>query len=88
MVIYKYITPGQGQSNLWSHFLNHKDSVNLQIYCKFCPSNDIVTIFPIQMHGQPKLTLRGKRSRSSQGYDLYKLCRASLLDASCQDSKS
>ena len=35
-------------------FLNHKDSIDLPIYC---PSNDIVTIFPIQMCGQPKLTL-------------------------------
>ena len=42
-------------------FLNHKDSVDLPIYCKFCPSNDIVTIFPIQMCGQPKLTLPSKR---------------------------
>ena len=38
-------------------FLNHKDSIHLPIYCKFCPSNDIVTIFPMQMRGQPKLTL-------------------------------
>ena len=38
-------------------FLNHKDSVHLPIYCKFCPSTDIVTIFPIQMQGRPKLTL-------------------------------
>ena len=53
-----YMTPGQGQSNLWSQFFfNRKDSVHLPIYCKFCPSNDIVTIFPIQMHGQPKMTL-------------------------------
>ena len=29
--------------------LNHKDSFHLPIYCKFCPSNDIVTIFTIQM---------------------------------------
>ena len=38
-------------------FLNHKDSVHLSINCKFCPSNDIVTIFPNQMQGRPKLTL-------------------------------
>ena len=52
-------------------FLNDKDSVDLPIYCKFCPSNDIVTIFPIQMCGQPKLTLPSKKSKSSQGHDLY-----------------
>ena len=44
--------------------------------------------FAIQMHGRPKLTLLYKRSRSSQGHDLYKLCRAPLPDASCQVSKS
>ena len=69
-------------------FLNHKDSIHLPIYCKFCPSNDIVTIFSVQMQGRLKLTLPLKRSRSSQGHDLYKLCRALLPDASCQVSKS
>ena len=34
-------------------FSNHKNSVHLPINCKFCPSNDILTIFSIQMHGQP-----------------------------------
>ena len=53
-MINMYITPGQGQS---ISFLNNKDSVRLPINCKFCPSNDIVTIFPIQMRGQSKLTL-------------------------------
>ena len=30
---------------------NHKNSVHLPINCRFCPSNDILTIFSIQMHG-------------------------------------
>ena len=69
-----YITPGQGQNNPWNQFLFHENSVHLPIYCTFCPSNDILTIFPIQMHGRPKLTLPLNMSRLSQGHDLYKLC--------------
>ena len=65
-------------------FHKHKYSVYLPISCKFCPSNHILTNFPIQMHGRPKLTLLLNRSRSSKGHDLYKLCRAPLPDASCQ----
>ena len=38
-------------------FQNHKSSVYLPIFIKFSPSNDILTIFPIQMHGRPMLTL-------------------------------
>ena len=38
-------------------FSNHKNSAHLPINCKFCPSNDILTIFSIQMHGRSKLTL-------------------------------
>ena len=38
-------------------FQNHKSSVHLPISIKFFPSNDILTIFPIQMHGGPMLTL-------------------------------
>ena len=33
-------------------FSNHKNSVHLPINCKFCPSNDILTIFSIKMHGR------------------------------------
>ena len=33
-------------------FSNHKNSVHLPINCKFCLSNDILTIFSIQMHGR------------------------------------
>ena len=32
-------------------------SVHLPICIKFSSSNDILTIFPIQMHGPPMLTL-------------------------------
>ena len=38
-------------------FQNHKSSVHLSISSKFFPSNDILTIFPIQLHGEPMLTL-------------------------------
>ena len=38
-------------------FQNHKASVRLPISCKFFSSNDILTIFHIQMHGQFSLTL-------------------------------
>ena len=39
------------------YFQNHTSSVDLSISFKFFPSNDILTIFPIQMHGRPMLTL-------------------------------
>ena len=41
-------------------FHKHKHAVNLPnlpISCKFGPSNHILTIFPIQMHGRHMLTL-------------------------------
>ena len=69
-------------------FHKHNNSVYLLISCKFCPSNHILTIFPIQMHWRPMLTLPRNSSRSSQGHDLHKFCRTPLLDASCQVSKS
>ena len=45
MVIYKHITPGQGQNNTWSQclFSDHKNSFHLPINCKFCPTIDILT---------------------------------------------
>ena len=60
-----YITPGQGQNNTWSQFLFQ--IVKIQPICHWQIANllqvlpirnDILTIFPIQMHGRPKLTLR------------------------------
>ena len=39
------------------YFEDHKYSVHLPISIKFFPSNDILTIFPIQMYGCPMLTL-------------------------------
>ena len=47
-IIYR-ITPGVNV------FSNHENLVHLPIYCKFCLSNDILTIFPIQMHGISKI---------------------------------
>ena len=32
-------------------YQNHKYSVHLSIFCTFFPSNNIVTVFPIQMPG-------------------------------------
>ena len=59
MVIYvMYIARGRGQTCPWGPFFqNHKYSVHLPISIKFFQSNDILTIFPIQMHGRPMLTL-------------------------------
>ena len=57
---------------------NHKSSVHSPIFFNFLPSNDILTIFLIEMHGLPMLTLPKNRSRSSPRHDLYNLCRAPL----------
>ena len=61
-------------------------SVHLPISCWLFPSNDILTVFPIQMHGQPMLTLPYTWSRSSQGHDLYIQCSTIAMDASRQVS--
>ena len=76
MVIYMYTVPGWGQTWRLCFFQNHTFSVHLPISIKLFPSNGILTIFPIQMHGRPMLTLPLNRSKSSQGHDLYKLCIA------------
>ena len=62
--------------------------MHLPISCKFFPTNDILTLFPIQMHEQTMLALPYNRSRSSPGHYLYKICRAPVTDASHQVSKS
>ena len=51
--------PGVGADQpLGSNFFqNYLPSVHLPISCKICLSNDILTIFPIQMHRRPMLTL-------------------------------
>ena len=46
------------------------------------PSNDILTVFPIQMHGQHMLTLPQTGSRSSQVHDLYTHWSTLAIDAS------
>ena len=81
--------PGVGADQpLWSNFFffqNYQPSVHLPISCKFCLSNNILTIFPIQMHGRPMLTLPINRSRSSKGHNLYTRSTP-VPDASCQVS--
>ena len=64
--------------------------INILSNCQFLfysfPSNDILTVFPIQMHWQPMLTLSSNSSRSPQGHDLYIHCSNLAIDASCQVS--
>ena len=50
-------------------FQYHSNSVLLLISCKIFPLNDMFTVFPIQMHRRPMLTVLKNRSRSSQGHD-------------------
>ena len=51
MVIYMYIVPGQQEKTTpWGSNCFHNHSVNLVICCKFLPSNEFVTSFPIQIH--------------------------------------
>ena len=70
MVIYMYITPGQGQSKPWSQFLFQ--IIKNQSICQFIASSalHILKFFPSRMNGQPKLTLPKNRSWSSKGHDL------------------
>ena len=55
--------PRWGQTCPWGPFIFR--------IIKLFPSKDILTNFPIQMHGRPMLTMPQDRSRSSQGHDLY-----------------
>ena len=64
------------------YFQNHWYSGLLPISRKSFHLNDILTVFPIQMHGRPMLTLLKNRSRSSQGHDLYTHCSAWVIDVS------
>ena len=86
MVIYMFITPGKGHMNPWGqfYFQNHKYYVQWPISFKFFSSNDILTIFYIQLYWRPMLTLPLSRSRSSQGHDLYTHCSTLAIDVSCQ----
>ena len=56
LVIYMYMynAPVWGQISPWGP--NFFRITNLQSICLF-PSNNILTIYPIQMHGRPMLTL-------------------------------
>ena len=56
LVIYMYIAPGQGQTTPWGqYFFINKYSVNLVISWKFFPSNDFLTVSPIQTHKRRKI---------------------------------
>ena len=59
MVINMFIAPGWGAdlSMGYIYFQNHKYLVHLHISIKFYPSNEILTIIPIQMHVHPMFTL-------------------------------
>ena len=69
-----YLAPGVGQTTPWGQPI--VININFMSFCSFPESflqlNDVFPLFPIQMHERPKLNM----SRSSQGHDLYKLCRA------------
>ena len=64
--------------------------INILFICQFLfylfPLNDMLTVFTIQMHWQPMLTLSSNRSRSPQGHDLYIHCSTLAINASCQVS--
>ena len=70
-------------------FSNHKNSVHLPINCKCCPSNDILTIFSIQMHGRSKLTLReiGQGHPSVMIYTNFVDLRSLMLNAKSQNHR-
>ena len=59
MVIYMYIAQGWGQMSPWGpiffRIIDILSSYPFPIF--FFSINDILTVFPIQMHRQPKLTL-------------------------------
>ena len=58
-------SPGAGEDNPLGSKLyhKHKSPVNLVICCKFKPLNGFVTVFPIQIHRQPSLTLAVKLAK-------------------------
>ena len=51
------LNPSAGADEAVFFFQNNQYSVHLTISCWLFPSNDILTVFPIQIHGQPMLTL-------------------------------
>ena len=85
MVIYMYVVPGWGQMSPWCPFLFR--ITDIQSYCPFPTRfslNAILTVFPIQTHRPPMLTLLKNMSRSSQGHDLFYIhCSIGVIDASC-----
>ena len=69
-------------------FQKYKSSVNLAMCCKFFPFNYPVTVFPIQTHRRPNLSLPYKRLMSTYGHHLYKLFNARVPHVACQVSRS
>ena len=58
MVIYTYIAPGQGQTTSWVKlFFENINLLSLVICYKVFPLNNFLTLFPIQTHRRPNLTL-------------------------------
>ena len=55
MEIYMYTAAGWGRMSFFGPFFfqNHYYSVLLPIYCKTFTLNDILKVFPIQMHWWP-----------------------------------
>ena len=51
-----YLTPVQGLMKTLGRFLFFR-IINILSICQFLAGYDILTVFPIQMHGQPMLTL-------------------------------
>ena len=87
-VIHVNIAPGQGQTITWCQFLFK--NVNLLSIWSFAASfsqSMTVKVYPIQTHRRPFDPVE-KRSRSTYGYHLYKLCRACIPKAACQVSRS
>ena len=63
---------GGGRCDPGVHFFSESliFSPTLQT-CNVFPLNDILKVFPIQMHWRSMLTLLKNRSMSSQGHDLW-----------------
>ena len=67
-------------------FSNNKNSVHLPINCKFCPSNDILAIFSIQMYGRPCREI-GQGHPSVMIYTNFVDLRSLMLHAKFQNHR-
>ena len=88
--LHVFSTGAKTDNSLWSVvFHEHKSFVNLVIFSKVVfPLNDFVSVFSIQAHRRPNLTLRLKESRSTQRHYSYKLRSACIPNAAWQVSRS